>query len=436
MVKMPFGWNGQKVHFLISSLIFLFPLFAVSVHGWLSNIFIVLCILGLIVLPKSLGSQSPLYAEEKNIIAILISFFCVFLISSTLAGWDQQGIYAVGTEIRFLAIIPVYFLVRELPTSGRYLLAGCVISAVIGGVQGLIDVYYLKVHRVGIAWGVYGHLFIGPVTLLMVSLIIPAMRVIKMKKYTLILSIVSGMLGLSAVILSTARSAYLGFIVIGLITIVYYLRGRTAAGIIALFTIVIAIAYFGDSRISNRVNKGFDEAQAYFQSLDKYPGQPSKYSMGSIGQRLELWRATKYFFAEAPWFGVGRFNYAIKTSEYAKKGWVSPGIANASEAHNLYFDMLAEKGIFGLLTTLLLLYYPLYIFIRTRNISRDSAFAGIVLITAITVFSLTEAATFIKGNFVAIYLVFLSVFFSWHIREVYNAKFSSDNVDQIQPALK
>jgi len=400
-------------------LIFLFPIFGVSIKNWLSDIFVILVLVGLVARFYAFNYQTPLYIQEKILIGILISFFSVFLISSTLAGWNQEGIYAIGTEIRFLFIIPVYLLVRKIPDCGKHLLAGAVIGALVGGVQAIIDIYYFGYRLAG---GAYGHLFIGPVTLLMISLIVPGMHVFKVKKYVLYIMVLSGLIGINAIVLSTARSAYLGVIVIGILTIIYYLRGRTTAIFITLFAIVLAVAYLGDGRINQRVNRGFTEVQSYLHRLEKYPGQPSKYTMGSIGKRLEMWRATKYFFSEAPWFGVGRFNYAVKINEYAKEGLVNKKIANTPHAHNVFFNMIDEKGIFGLITTLLILYYPLYVFIRTRNASRDSAFAGIVLITAITVFSLTEAAPFVKGNFVAIYLVFLSVFFSWHLREVNRVK--------------
>lgn len=425
---MSFFAKKLNIQYLTSVFVFLFPIFGVSIQNWISDIYIILVLLSLVYVFKTRQVYAGLYKEEKILIAILLAFFSVFLISTTLAGWDQSGIYAIGTEIRFLFVIPVYLLFRRIQNIGKYLLAGATIAPLVGGVQGLIDVYYF---HYPFAKGFYGHLFIGPISLLMASLIIPAMRIFKASKKIWVLSGLIILLGLTAVVLSKARSAYLGVILIGLIAIAYYLRGRTAALVVVVFGLLVSAAYFGDAKIQKRVNLGFVQATNYFQTLEKYPDQPSKYDMGSIGLRLEMWRATKYFFAEAPWFGVGRFNYAVKIKEYAKKGLVSPAIANTPHAHSVFFDMLDEKGIFGLVTALLLLYYPLYVFIRSRNASRDTAFAGIVLIIAITIFSLTESSPFVKGNFVSTYLVLLSVFFSWHIREVYSVKLGHNTVSEI-----
>ena len=403
--------------------IFLLPIFAVSVRHWVSSLFSVLVLLGLINLFQKRKNIRPLYKEEKILIAIIIGYFGVFLISSVASGWGQSGTYALGTDIKFLLAIPIYILLRNISGVGFYLLAGSVLGAFVGGVQGLLDVYvfvvpeyYGHIH----AWGAYGHLFIGPVTLLMVGLIIPATRELKLDKRLWPVLVAVGLLGLATVILSLARSAYLGFVVISVLSILYYLRWKKATVVIVIITVLVVFSYIISDKVQNRINDGVSEVTNYFDTLKKYPGQPEKYSArSSLGTRLEMWRSTQYFFAEAPWFGVGRFNYKSKAQEYVNQGLANQVIANHSHPHNAYIEMIMSKGIFGLLALLLLMYYPLYVFIKTRNASRDSAFAGIVLISAYTIFSLTEASTFIKNNFVSIYLVYLSVFFSWHIREVH-----------------
>ena len=227
-----------------------------------------------------------------------------------------------------------------------------------------------------------------------------------------------GILGLTTVVLSTARSAYLATLVLSFLAIGHYFKGKVAAFSIFALIVTCSSVYFGFDKIKSRVDKGAAEVTAYFKSLKEHPEDPSQYKMGSVGTRLEMWRATKYFFQDSPWFGVGRFNYQTKAKQLVERGLANPEIANHSHPHNAFVNMLDEKGIIGLISLVLLLYYPLYIFIRTRSVSPESAFAGIIIITAYTVFSLTEASTFIKGNFVAIYLIYLSVFFSWHVRNL------------------
>ena len=421
----------MRIYLLVDRLakysLFLFPVLGVSVRHWISSFFGVLVLLGLINLFQKRENIRPFYKEEKILFFIVVGYFGVFLISSVASGWGQSGTYALGTEIRYLLAIPIYLMLRNILGVERYLLAGSILAALVGGIQGLLDVFVFDRH---LAWGLYGHLFIGPVTLLMVGFVIPAVRILKLDKR--LWPIITGiaLLGLVTVALSTARSAYLSFVVLGILSIIYYLRWRAATGLIVILTGLVISAYVISDKVHDRINIGVSDVTAYFESLEKYPDNPEKHHMGSLGTRLEMWRSTQYFFAEAPWFGVGRFNYKKKAQEFVDQGLANQAIADHSHPHNAYIEMIMSKGLFGLLALLLLMYYPLYVFIKTRTVNRDSAFAGIVLITAYTVFSLTEASTFIKNNFVAIYLVYLSVFFSWHLRQVH--KDESPKVPQLQ----
>jgi len=418
--------NYMLVDRLAKYSLFLFPIFAVSVRHWVSSLFGVLVLLGLINLFQKRENIRPLYKEEKILIAIVVGYFGIFLISSVASGWGQSGTYALGTEIRYLLALPIYLMLRNILEVERYLLAGSILAALVGGVQGILDVYVFNVfeyHGSIHAWGVYGHLFIGPVTALMVGLIIPATRVLKLNKRLWLALAAIALLGFVTVILSLARSAYLCLLVLIIFSIAYYLDWRKASISILVLTVLVVSSYIVSDKVQHRINNGINEVTTYFNSLKKYPEQPEKYAARtSLGTRLEMWRSTKYFFSEAPWFGVGRFNYKKKAQEFVDQGLANQAIAIHSHPHNAYIEMIMSKGVFGLLSLLLLMYYPMYVFIKTRNVSRDSAFAGIVLITAYTIFSLTEASTFIKNNFVAIYLVYLSVFFSWHLREVYKVE--------------
>ena len=400
--------------------LFLFPIFVVSIRHWASGFFGLLVVLGLVNVFRSRENIRPLHREEKILLVILVAYFGIFLISSLVNGWGKAGTYGLGTEIRYVLIIPVYLMLRNVTGTERHLLAGSILAALAGGVQGLLDVF---VFDRPLAWGLYGHLFIGPVTLLMVALLIPAIRVLKLDKSLWPLLAGIALLGLATVVLSTARSAYLGFVVLGILSIIYYQRGRTAIVLIVVFTGMVISTYMISDKVQHRINKGVGEVTNYIESLEKYPDEPVKYATGSsLGTRLEMWRSTQFFFDESPWFGVGRFNYQKKAQELVDQGLANQVIADASHPHNAYIEMIMSKGLFGLLALLLLMYYPLYVFIKTRNVNRDSAFAGIVLITAYTVFSLTEASTFTKNNMTSIYLVYLSVIFSWHIREIYGEK--------------
>ena len=92
--------------------------------------------------------------------------------------------------------------------------------------------------------------------------------------------------------------------------------------------------------------------------------------------------------------------------------------AAAGHPHNVFAEALVSKGLLGFTVVVLMFFYPLYIFIRDFRKSRTTARAGIVFIMTILIVMQTEAAVIVKGNFVAVFLLFLAVIFSWHVRRV------------------
>ncbi|MEK7627208.1 MAG: O-antigen ligase family protein [Patescibacteria group bacterium] len=66
--------------------------------------------------------------------------------------------------------------------------------------------------------------------------------------------------------------------------------------------------------------------------------------------RLEIWNATLNSFVKHPFLGIGIGNYPVVIGEPLESG------RRGASAHNLYFDIAAEMGIFGLIIFLLILW--------------------------------------------------------------------------------
>lgn len=65
----------------------------------------------------------------------------------------------------------------------------------------------------------------------------------------------------------------------------------------------------------------------------------------AVVERLAHWQAAINMMAESIWFGVGIGNYAAAYPEYMVPGWEEP----LGHAHNIYLNVLAESGIWGLI---------------------------------------------------------------------------------------
>lgn len=70
----------------------------------------------------------------------------------------------------------------------------------------------------------------------------------------------------------------------------------------------------------------------------------------AVIERLAFWQAAGQMAQDEPWLGVGFGNYAIAYPRYALINWPHP----LGHAHNTYLNLLAETGLIGLGSYLLL----------------------------------------------------------------------------------
>ena len=116
--------------------------------------------------------------------------------------------------------------------------------------------------------------------------------------------------------------------------------------------------------------------------------------------------------------GSGRYNFNDKLKQYTEDDRIHKIVRHA-HPHSVYFEALASKGLLGLIVVLALYFYPLYYYVRTRHRSRESAFTGILLVTLIAIFSLTDSAPVYHNNYTAVLLTYLTVIFAWHTRQIH-----------------
>jgi O-antigen ligase len=222
---------------------------------------------------------------------------------------------------------------------------------------------------------------------------------------------------LMVVALSGGRSAYLGFVAMVGLYFFYYIRNLKVVIPLSILVISFILIVFNIEFVQQRVIIAKQETLNYLQSDNK--ADLDNLSSSSSGVRLEMWRGSWYLIKSSPIFGVGRGNYYNAMQEYIDAGLVNPAVTvRHSHPHNAFVETMVSRGLLGLLVMLFILYYPFYLFLKYLKKSPTTALMGMTHIILITIFSLTEAATFIKGNFVAINLIFLSLILSSHLREV------------------
>lgn len=397
-----------SVEGLCYSLLFLFPIAGMLIAGWLTNIYNFLFLLGLFYLHQR---SQALSRQERVYLLICAVYFGIFIVSSLLNGWGKPQTHYLGTELRFLLVIPIYLLVREHPASWRWLLLGGLLAILFIFVQSCYEVYW---QGRATSWGAYSKNIIGPFAALLGFWVLYLWQP-RASVYLKAAIILAFILAIYATALSGSRGGYVGFVVMFASWLLLQLRTRWALLVATLILGLLTVVYQSSSIVNSGVNRAIAELEVYLHNPDI---AHSKIAMGSTEVHLEMWRAAKYFFPDHPILGVGPGNYQATAKKYAQAGKVNPAIALHGHPHNSFLEALYSKGLVGLSSLLLLLYYPFYIMFKTRTQSRTSAGLGMLHIIGISAFSLFDASPILMNNYTSILLLGIAVFFSHHLNQL------------------
>jgi O-antigen ligase len=394
---------------LVYGLLFMLPVAGISVRHWISATFTILLLLAL---PHLFKKRTDLFREERIFVAILAVFFIVFLVTSLINGWEDIQTRHLGKELRVLLVIPVYLMLRQHPAAGVWLIRGGMLGAFAVLAQSIYDLQVLGLDR---AQGIYSPNLLGPFSALLAFWALVAWRRETERKVFRVLIPAVFIAALSGVALSGSRGAYVGLIGVAVVWAVATFKGRNLGLAAAAIAVALSVTYGVSDKVAVRVDTAAGEFKQFLEIKDhsRVPGR-----LGSVATRVEMWRVSALIFKDNPIWGVGRGNYTAAAKNYVDQGLVHFEVAEHSHPHSAFLEMLVSKGIVGLAVFLALLFYPLIYFIKTFKASRETARLGIIHSVGFMLFSLTDASTFIKGNFISIYLLYLTTFFAWHVRIV------------------
>ncbi len=397
---------------LLFVLLFLFPLFSLSVRHWLSGIFSLITLLSLFFIWRS---QEPLRREEKILFAIFGFYFFSILLSSTLSGWSDSSYHRLGTEMKYLVFFPFYLYIRQYPSAWRGIILAIPLGGIVLGLEAIYETYF---SGVGYAKGIYGPIIYGDLAVLlgMFSLLF---GLTNRNKFWIGVNLLAAVLAMLAVIYSGSRNAWLAAI-ISLAILPFLIGSRTtfwrmSSGYIAALVVIIIMIISTPSSIISRFGIAENEFSRYFQHNSSLNDEQIYGT--SVGVRLEMWRAALLITKNNPLVGVGPGNMGLAMNALVEKKMAPQAIyrdptIRGIHVHNAYFEIMGTQGMVGFIALLLMLFYPLYVFIRNKNYDRRIASLGIIFTSGFMIFSLTEIP-FIHDNFSSIFLTYLSVFFAW-----------------------
>ncbi|UDG82436.1 O-antigen ligase family protein [Candidatus Vallotia cooleyia] len=321
-----------------------------------------------------------LYAISMSTLPVVIAFQVLVLHDGRLAALDPM--------LRLVLVIPSFLLLASLPS---YWLCrvewGFVAGALLTGAWAL----YAIVHPS--AWygpGRLGNSFINPIPFGDMALLIGFLAFASLDRgnhvsgIELAIKIIALLAGCLASYLSGSRG---GWIALPWLIWSYFsgrhwmlsIYSRIAVGAVLVGCLTIAGT---TSIVSERLNAISTDLRKFEQGE----------VMTSTGQRLELWRASLRLLVEHPVLGVGKGHLKLALIELADRGKISRLITN-EHAHNEFFSMLAEVGIIGMMSLILLYIGTFLSFWRERK-NEDTtistaAYLGLALVGSTMIFGLT-----------------------------------------------
>jgi O-antigen ligase len=225
------------------------------------------------------------------------------------------------------------------------------------------------------------------------------------------------MLATFSIIQTQVRAAYIAYAILSLLFILFYTKGWLK--LVSLITISAAFLLMSVYSVSvnSRMSLAYTSLKNYL-ALENHADPKNTAVNTSVGTRLEMWRAAPLVLREHPLVGVGNGNYNVTVKEFAKQGLIHPAVTHHSHPHNVFVGATIDKGLIGLVSVLLVFFFPLYVYIKTYPAARASAITGILYVVTIFAYSMNETATFEKSNFLATNLVFGLVIFRNHVKNL------------------
>lgn len=296
--------------------------------------------------------------KEKRFLLGFAAFFLFSCLSLLITEDLRVGVQRLERYARFLVMIPIYCMLHaQKIETGKAFLSGSLVAVFMMLSQGLYQINALKSPE---AYGGYNRIILGNFAILF-SIFIFISLIFYYKKwgYSLLAALGTGT-GLYAGLLSGCRTAWLFVPVITVcLLMLYHNRLPKKNWRIFLLSIVLISVLIGVIQ-PNRLKWGFEGL-----SLAANPFTREN-SDGTVGIRLVMWRNSLLIFKDSPIFGTGTGDFMHDSIILLEKGlsYKNDFAVHSTNAHNIYFMLLAEGGLVGLTLLVFVLFIWPYQFVH------------------------------------------------------------------------
>lgn len=224
-----------------------------------------------------------------------------------------------------------------------------------------------------------------------------------------------------ALMLSYTRAAWVG--VIGAFIVWVIIKMKLKFRNIVIFTVILVLIGFAfKTQIYMQLERNKQDSSANVENHIKSISNVS--SDASNLERINRWHCAIRMFEKKPIFGWGPGTYMFKYAPFQiakEKTIISTNEGNRGNAHSEYLGPLAESGIFGLLTVLLIIITTVYTAVKvyTKAENKQVKMLSLVSLLGLTTYYIhgflndfldTDKATVPFFGFMAI-IVALDVYY-------------------------
>lgn len=356
------------------------------------SIIIVLFMLMGFSITLSRKKRPVLGKHETYVMVAFTAFFVVYLLSLAINGFlghvPDPHLKYVDHEIRFIFIIPTFFLLRYYKIPQSVLWGSIIAGAVLSGGYAICSALWLAPGaRVS---GSYHPIAFGDISMALafMSLVSIGWFTCKRKAYIWI-PLIALLLGVVASILSGTRGAWIATPALVCVLFFYaskYIKLGPRLLMVGLCCFIAVGAYKTPAtKIVNRVDLIITEIRDYLEGNRAYT---------AINTRIEGWRGALDIYRQHPILGGGPESFTPLLRELVNNGKPYDNALPHPQPHNAYLSAMVECGTLGLIALLAIFGLPLWsaaTYIRSGRKSRDLGYALVMLVIAFTHFGLTES---------------------------------------------
>lgn len=366
-----------------------FPILLLLLFPWSTSLGEILAVLLVVVWMAQGGFQDKLSRIASNHFALMAIAFFLWHVMGLLWTEDlDRGLSMTSKALNFL-LIPITLTLAPREHLPRAILAFVASMSILGIIiivkvlSGLPPSLRTISHAPFLAFAVY----------LAATYYRDGTGLSRTGKSLLVLA---GLIMTAALFATTGRAGHLLFFALFSLFIFQIFKRKA---LFAAFAAMIlgAVLFAGMYQISDpfrlRLNQAVSDVRNY-----------QKQEATSVGLRIWFTLNTMEIIRQHPWLGVGTGDYF---TEYAKVNQVrSPGLANTTNAHNMYLQVWAQLGLAGLLLMLALFHFQIMAALRTA----DPLARHVGIAFPLSYLLLMFSDTYLMGHFTLLFFVVFSAY--------------------------